>query len=120
MVGEDDEAVGSGRVLGRLLERPDRAVDAVERLEGLHALRSAVVGELVVVGEVRVDDVGAAVHLLDDQRGVDVAEEDVHAARMPAYLGPRCIWGWIPDRRVRRAWKSSLTNSPRNSVNERR
>ena len=42
------------------------------------------------------------------------------AARMPAYFKPRCIWGWIPDRRVRRAWIRSLMNSPMNSVNERR
>src|SRR3954470_1147381 len=42
------------------------------------------------------------------------------AARMPAYLSPRCIWGCTADRRVRRAWKRSLRNSPRNRVNDRR
>ena len=42
------------------------------------------------------------------------------AARIPAYFKPRCIWGWTPERRVRRAWKRSLTNSARNIVNERR
>src|SRR3954447_4297908 len=42
------------------------------------------------------------------------------AARMPAYFIPRCICGRTPDLRVRRAWKSSFMNSPRNSVNERR
>ena len=42
------------------------------------------------------------------------------AARMPAYLSPRCICGRIPARRVRRAWNSSLTNSPMNIVTERR
>ena len=42
------------------------------------------------------------------------------AARMPAYFSPRCICGWMPERRVRRAWMRSLTNSARNIVNERR
>ena len=42
------------------------------------------------------------------------------AARIPAYFIPRCIWGRMPERRVRRAWKSSLKNSPRKRVNERR
>ena len=72
-------------------------VDAVERLERLDPLGAAVVGELVVVGEVGVDDVRAAVHLLDDQRRVDVAQQDVagraHARRTSS---PRCICGWMP------------------------
>ncbi len=42
------------------------------------------------------------------------------AARMPAYFMPRCICGWMPDRRVRRAWIRSVMNSPMNIVNERR
>jgi hypothetical protein len=42
------------------------------------------------------------------------------AARMPAYLNPRCICGVTPERTVRRAWKRSLMNSPTNIVNERR
>ena len=42
------------------------------------------------------------------------------AARIPAYLNPRCICGWMPARRVRRAWIRSVMNSPMNSVNERR
>ena len=61
------------------------AVDAVERLERFDALGPAVVGQLVVVGEVGVDDVRAAVHLVDDQGAVDVAQDDVaggpHARR---------------------------------------
>ena len=85
VVRQDDELVRPRRLLGRLDQRRDRPVDAVERLERLDALRPAVVGELVVVGEVGVDDVGPAVHLVDDQRGVHVAEEDVagrpHARR---------------------------------------
>ena len=96
-------------------------VHAVERLERLDPLGAAVVGELVVVGEVGVDDVRAAVHLLDDQRATLTSRSrTLLAARMPAYFSPRCICGRIPDRRVRRAWVSSLRNSPRNSVNERR
>ena len=59
VVGQDDELVRPRGVLGGLLERADRPVDAVERLERLDALRAAVVGQLVVVGEVRVDDVRA-------------------------------------------------------------
>ena len=59
---------GRGASSVGLDERRDRAVDAVERLERLDPLGPAVVGELVVVGEVGVDDVRAAVHLLDDQR----------------------------------------------------
>ena len=77
---------GSRRVVGGLDERADRAVDAVERLERLDPLRPAVVGELVVVGEVGVDDVRPAVHLLDDQRGVHVAEEDVAGRPHPGVL----------------------------------
>ena len=88
VVGQDDELVRPGRLVGRLDERRDRRVDAVERLERLDPLGTAVVGQLVVVGEVGVDDVGAAVHLLDDQRHVDVAEQDVaggpHARRTSA------------------------------------
>ena len=52
MVGQDDELVRPGRVLGGLGQRPDRGVDAVERLERLDPLGAAVVGQLVVVGEV--------------------------------------------------------------------
>ena len=77
VVRQDDELVRPRRVGGGLLERREGAVDAVERLERLHALGPAVVGELVVVGEVGVDHVGAAVHLVDDQRDVDVAEQHV-------------------------------------------
>ena len=57
VVGEDDEVVGTGSVLRGLPDRREGAVDAVERLERLDALRAAVVRELVVVGEVGVDDV---------------------------------------------------------------
>ena len=63
-------------------------VDAVERLERLDPLGPAVVGQLVVVGEVGVDDVGAAVHLLDDQRGVDVAQQDVAGGAHAGVLQP--------------------------------
>ena len=52
VVGEDDELVRARRALGRLDERRDRAVDAVERLERLDPLRARVVRDLVVVGEV--------------------------------------------------------------------
>ena len=121
VVGEDDELVRPRGLLGRLDQRRDRPVDAVERLERLDPLGAAVVGQLVVVGEVGVDDVRAAVHLLDDQRDVDVAEEDVaggaHAGVLHAAVHLRA---GCPARRVRRAWISSLMNSPRNSVNERR
>ena len=34
------------------------------------------------------------------------------AARMPAYLSPRCIWGWTPERRVRRAGVLLITPGP--------
>ena len=68
VVGQDDELVRPRRLVGRLDQRRDRAVHAVERLERLDPLGTAVVGELVVVGEVGVDDVGPAVHLVDDQR----------------------------------------------------
>ena len=85
VVGEDHELVRARRVLGGLGQGADRLVDAVERLERLDPLGAAVVGELVVVGEVRVDDVRAAIHLLDDQRDVHVAQQDVargaHARR---------------------------------------
>ena len=77
MVGQDDELVRPRRLVGRLDQGRDRPVDAVEGLEGLDPLGAAVMGQLVVVGEVRVDHVGPAVHLLDDQRRVDVAQEHV-------------------------------------------
>ena len=67
VVRQDDELVRARRILGRLGEDRDRRVDAVERLERLDPLGSAVVGQLVVVGEVGVDDVRAAVHLVDDR-----------------------------------------------------
>ncbi len=86
MVRQDDEPVRPRRLFGRLDERGDRLVDAVERLERLDALRPAVVGELVVVGEVGIDDVRAAIHLLDDQRHVDVAQDDVAGGPHPGVL----------------------------------
>ena len=86
VVGQDDELVRPRRVLGGLGERADRGVDAIERLERLDPLRAAVVGELVVVGEVGVDDVRAAVHLLDDQRDVHVAQQDVARGAHPRVL----------------------------------
>ena len=89
VVGQDDELVRPGRVLGRLHDGPDRRVDAVERLERLDPLRAAVVGELVVVREVRVDHVRPAVHLGDDQRGVHVAQEHVARGAHPGVLEAR-------------------------------
>ena len=86
MVGQDDELVRPGRVLGGLDQAADRRVDPVEGLERLDPLRAAVVRQLVVVGEVGIDDVRAAVHLLDDQRGVDVAEQDVAGRPHPGVL----------------------------------
>ena len=77
VVGQDHELVRARCLLGRLHERRDRVVDAIQRLERLDAFRPAVVGQLVVVGEVGVDDVRAAVHLLDDQRDIDVAKQHV-------------------------------------------
>ena len=104
VVGQDDELVRPRRILRGLGERPDRLVDPIERLERLHPLRAAMVGELVVVGEVRVDHVRAAVHLLDDQRDVDVAQEHVargthagvlhaavHLRRDARAAGPSCL-----------------------------
>ena len=52
VVRQDDEPVRSRRILGGLGERRHGRVDAVERLERLDPLGPAVVGELVVVGEV--------------------------------------------------------------------
>ena len=86
VIGQDDELVGPRRLVGRLDERRDRPVDAVERLERLDPLGPAVMGQLVVVGEVGVDDVGAAVHLLDDQGRVDVAQEHVAGGAHPGVL----------------------------------
>ena len=86
MIGQDDELVRTGRILGGLCQRADRGVDPVERLERLDPLRAAVMGELVVVGEVAVDDVRAAIHLLDDQRRVHVAQQDVAGGPHPGVL----------------------------------
>ena len=97
VVGEDDEAIGTGRLGGDLLEDADLAVDAVERVERLGPLRAAVVGDLVVVGVVEVDDRRAAPHLLHHERGAERAEGDVggradprvREAAMHARLDPR-------------------------------
>ena len=78
--------VRSWRLLGRLGQGADGGIDAVERLERLDPLRAAMVGELVIVCEVGVDDVRAAVHLLDDQRGVDVAQQHVARRTHPRVL----------------------------------
>ncbi len=77
VVGDDDELVRTRRRGGGLLQGGDRLVDPVERVERLAPLGSAVVGDLVVVGVVDEDDGGAAVHLLDDERGRQVAQGDV-------------------------------------------
>ena len=86
VVRQDDELVRTRRLLGGLVQGRDRPVDPVECLERFDALGPAVVGQLVVVGEVRVDDVGAPVHLVDDQRGVHVAQEDVAGRPHPGVL----------------------------------
>ncbi len=67
MVGEDDESVRPRGVRGGVSDRSDCRINAIECGEGLDALGAAMVGELVVVGEVRIDHVGAPIHLVDDE-----------------------------------------------------
>ena len=86
MIGQDDEAVGTRNVFSRLDDRGERCVDAIQRLKRLDTLRSGVMGNLVVIGEVRIDDVRAAVHLLDDEGDVHVAEEHVARGAHPRVL----------------------------------
>ena len=57
MIGEHDEFVGSRRMGGPLDQVCQRRVAAIQGLECLDALRSRVMGNLVMVGEVGIDDV---------------------------------------------------------------
>ena len=83
VVGQDDEAIRPRRVLGGLAQRLQLAVDAIERVERFRALGPAVVGDLVVVGVVHVDDRRAADHLLDDERGAQRPQRHVRGAAHP-------------------------------------
>ena len=116
VVGEDDEAVGTRRVLGRLAQRPQLAVDAVERVERLRSLGAAVVGDLVVVGVVHVDDRRAAQHLLDDERRAQRPQRDVRGAAHPRVreAAVMAMERPMPARAWRRDWMFSLMTSARN------
>src|SRR5690606_29257665 len=58
VVGEDDDAVGAGGVLGDVLDQGEGAVQALQHLVGVPAGGAGVVGDLVVGHQVGVD--GAA------------------------------------------------------------
>jgi len=57
VIGEHDEAIGPRCVGGGLLDDPDDLVEACDGVARLNAVRSGVVGDLVVVDEVGVDEV---------------------------------------------------------------
>src|SRR5207249_3920979 len=77
VVGKHNEAIASRRVRGGLLEEPDDAVQSAERIESLDAFGTGMVGDLVVVHEIDIDERGRAIHLLDDQGRADVTQEHV-------------------------------------------
>ena len=77
VVREDDELIGPWGVRGRHLQHPDEVVEAGQRGQRLRPGRTGVVGDLVVVGEVAVERRGPGHHLLDDQPGVEVAQQHV-------------------------------------------
>ena len=108
VVGHDDEAIRSWRRAGGLLQRRDRPVDAVERVERLAPLGPAVVGDLVVVGVVDVDDRRAAVHLLDHEGGRQVAQGDVRRRARERVGHPAVHPRDDPASDLLRAWMYSL------------
>ena len=77
VVGEDDEAVVASRFLADPLERGDDAVDPGQRPQRFEALGPGVVRDLVVVGQVDVDDRRAEGHRAHDERRVQVPQHDV-------------------------------------------
>ena len=77
VVGQEDDPVFARRLLGHLDQRADGAVEAVERIDGLDALRPDVVGECVVAGVVHVDGRSAGEHLLDHECRRQVPQRNV-------------------------------------------
>ena len=77
VVREDDELIRPRGVRRRRLQHPDEVVEAGQRGQRLRPGRTGVVGDLVVVGEVAVQRRGPGHHLLDDQPGVEVAQQHV-------------------------------------------
>ena len=98
VVGEDDEAIRTGRVSRGLLDQRDDLVQSSEGTERLGALDPGVVRDLVVVDEVDIDRGRAAVHLLDHQGRRKVSEQDVRrGSRERIRKRPRAA---SPDRRL--------------------
>ena len=77
VVGQYDDLVRVRQRVDDPLQRAEHAVEAFERLQRLGPGRSGVVGDLVVVDEVAVDDRGALDQLVGDQRDVQIAQQHV-------------------------------------------
>ncbi len=90
MVGDDDQLVGGLHRRGHVLQV---AEDRVQPLDGVHRLGPfgpGVVGDLVVVDEVHVDDWTPSAHLLGDDGEVQPPQQHVgHAAQKDVRAGAR-------------------------------
>src|SRR6266566_4814418 len=77
MVGEHDKAIQPRRVHGGHLDDPDDLVEATYRVARLDTLGTGVVRDLVVVDEVDIDRGRVSPHLLDHERGAQMAQQHV-------------------------------------------
>src|SRR5437868_2689241 len=93
VVGEDDEAIRPRRIHGGHLDDPDDLVKATYRVARLDALGSGAVRDLVVVDEVDVDRGRVSPHLLDHERGAQMAQQHVRRrAREGIRKGAWATW----------------------------